>query len=44
MLISAERRSVADEIPERVEYVELTTHAGFEKAFLKAMFFDGRKA
>jgi uncharacterized 2Fe-2S/4Fe-4S cluster protein (DUF4445 family) len=44
MLISAERRSVADEIPERVEYVELTTHAGFEKAFMKAMFFDGRKA
>jgi len=40
MLISAERRRVADEIPERVEYVELTTHAGFEKAFMKAMFFD----
>ena len=41
MLISGERRRVADEIPERVDYVELTTHAGFEKAFMKAMFFDG---
>ncbi len=41
MLISAERRRVADEIPERVEYVELTTHVGFEKIFMKAMFFDG---
>ncbi len=40
MLISAERRRVADEIPERVEYVELTTHAGFEKAFMKELFFD----
>ncbi len=40
MLLSAERRRVADEIPERVEYIELTTHAGFEKAFMKAMFFD----
>jgi len=38
MLISAERRRVADEIPERVEYIELTTHAGFEKAFMKALF------
>jgi uncharacterized 2Fe-2S/4Fe-4S cluster protein (DUF4445 family) len=40
MLISAERRRVADGIPERVEYVELTTHAGFENAFMKALFFD----
>jgi len=40
MLISAERRRVADEIPERVEYVELTTHAGFEKTFMKALFFN----
>lgn len=40
MLISTERRRVADEIPERVEYVELTTHAGFEKAFMKAMFLE----
>lgn len=41
MLISAERRRIADEIPERVEYIELTTHAGFEKAFMEALFFDG---
>jgi uncharacterized 2Fe-2S/4Fe-4S cluster protein (DUF4445 family) len=40
MLISAERRRVADEIPERVEYIELTTHAGFEKAFMKALLLD----
>jgi len=40
MLISTERRRVADEIPEHVEYVELTTHAGFEKAFMKAMFLE----
>ena len=40
MLISAERRRVADEIPERVEYIELTTHASFEKNFMKALFFD----
>ena len=40
ILISAERRRIADEIPERVDYIELTTHAGFEKAFMKALFFD----
>ncbi|MEA1976822.1 MAG: ASKHA domain-containing protein, partial [Chloroflexota bacterium] len=40
MLISAEQRRVADEIPERVEYIELTTHAGFEKTFMEALFFD----
>ena len=41
MLISADRRRVADMIPERIDYIELTTHAGFEKTFMKAMFFDG---
>ena len=40
ILISAERRRTADEIPGCVEYVELTTYAGFEKAFMKALFFD----
>ncbi|MGB2895065.1 MAG: ASKHA domain-containing protein [Anaerolineales bacterium] len=40
MLISVERRRVADEIPGRVEYIELTTHAGFEKAFMEALFFN----
>jgi len=40
MLVSGERRRVADEIPERIEYIELTTHAGFEKTFMKALFFN----
>jgi uncharacterized 2Fe-2S/4Fe-4S cluster protein (DUF4445 family) len=40
MLVSGDRRRVADEIPERIEYIELTTHAGFEKTFMKALFFD----
>ena len=40
MLISAGRRRVADEIPERIEYIELTTHTGFEKVFMKAMFLE----
>ncbi|MCJ7568607.1 MAG: ATP-binding protein [Anaerolineales bacterium] len=44
MLLSAERRRVADEIPERVEYIELTTHAGFENTFMKAMFLELYKA
>ena len=39
MLVSGERRRVADEIPERIDYIELTTHAGFEKTFMKALFF-----
>jgi len=39
MLVSSDRRRVADEIPERIEYIELTTHAGFEKTFMKALFF-----
>jgi uncharacterized 2Fe-2S/4Fe-4S cluster protein (DUF4445 family) len=40
MLVSGERRRVADEIPERIEYIELTTHAGFEKTFMKALSFN----
>ena len=40
MLVSGDRRRVADEIPERIEYIELTTHAGFEKTFMKALFFN----
>jgi uncharacterized 2Fe-2S/4Fe-4S cluster protein (DUF4445 family) len=39
MLLSAERRRVADEIPARNEYIELTTHPGFEEIYLKAIFF-----
>jgi uncharacterized 2Fe-2S/4Fe-4S cluster protein (DUF4445 family) len=41
MLISGERRKIADEIPGRIKYIELTTHADFEKVFMKAMVFDG---
>jgi uncharacterized 2Fe-2S/4Fe-4S cluster protein (DUF4445 family) len=41
MLISADRRRVADEIPERIEYIELTTHPNFTKTFMKGMFFEG---
>jgi uncharacterized 2Fe-2S/4Fe-4S cluster protein (DUF4445 family) len=40
MLVSAELRRVADEIPARVEYVELTTHAGFEKHFMRSLYFE----
>ena len=40
MLVSGDRRRVADEIPERIEYIELTTHAGFEKTFMKALFLN----
>jgi uncharacterized 2Fe-2S/4Fe-4S cluster protein (DUF4445 family) len=39
MLISEERRAVASQIRRRVEYVELTTHPGFEKVFLQALYF-----
>jgi uncharacterized 2Fe-2S/4Fe-4S cluster protein (DUF4445 family) len=40
MLVSAERRHVADNIPDRIEYIELTTHPGFEKAFIEALYFQ----
>ena len=40
MLVSAERRQVADRIPDRIEYIELTTHTGFEKAFIDALYFQ----
>ena len=40
MLVSGDRRRVADEIPERIEYIELTTHAGFEKTFMNALNFQ----
>ncbi len=40
MLVSGDRRRVADEIPERIVYIELTTHAGFEKTFMKALFLN----
>ena len=34
-LISAERRQAANEIVERIEYVELTTHPDFQEIFLQ---------
>jgi uncharacterized 2Fe-2S/4Fe-4S cluster protein (DUF4445 family) len=39
MLVSSERRAVASQIRARTEYVELTTHQGFQKAFMRALFF-----
>ena len=40
MLISAERRHVADHIPDRIDYIELTTYPGFENAFIEALYFQ----
>ena len=40
ILISAEHRRNADEIPGRVEYIELTNHASFGKAFMEALFLE----
>ena len=37
-LISKERRDLVLEFIERVEYVELTTHQGFQDEFIKAMY------
>jgi uncharacterized 2Fe-2S/4Fe-4S cluster protein (DUF4445 family) len=39
MLISSERRQAAEEITQKVEYLELTTHPDFTDEFLKAMNF-----
>lgn len=39
MLISAERRRIAADIAERMEYIELTTYAGFQDGFMKALHF-----
>ena len=40
MLVSAERRHIANQIRSRVEYIELTTHPDFESRFTRALFFD----
>jgi uncharacterized 2Fe-2S/4Fe-4S cluster protein (DUF4445 family) len=37
-LISNKQRSLAQELIKRVEYVELTTHHGFQKEFINAMY------
>jgi len=39
MLISMNERQKASEIFEKIEYVELTTHANFSNTFLKALHF-----
>jgi uncharacterized 2Fe-2S/4Fe-4S cluster protein (DUF4445 family) len=41
MLISAERRGVADLIRSRIEYIELTTYPGFSQIFMDALYFPG---
>jgi uncharacterized 2Fe-2S/4Fe-4S cluster protein (DUF4445 family) len=38
VLISADRRRAADEIVERIEYIELTTHPDFQEIFLQALY------
>ncbi len=40
MLRSRTARSNAEALIERIEYIELTTHAGFTDAFTDALFFD----
>lgn len=39
MLISSERRQAAEEIAQKVEYLELTTHPDFTDEFIKALNF-----
>ena len=38
-LLNADKRREADEIARRVEYVELSLEADFEKQFTQAMYF-----
>jgi len=38
MLLSTHRREVAEEMSRRIEYVELTAHGEFTKAFMQAMY------
>ncbi len=40
MLLSADRRSAAQAIARRVEYVELAAHPAFHRGFVNAMGFD----
>jgi uncharacterized 2Fe-2S/4Fe-4S cluster protein (DUF4445 family) len=37
-LLSAERRQAAIEIVDRIEYIELTTHADFQTIFLQSLY------
>jgi uncharacterized 2Fe-2S/4Fe-4S cluster protein (DUF4445 family) len=43
MVVSADRRQAAEEIRRRVEYVELTTHPGFQKAFMASLYLRGHE-
>jgi len=40
MLLSAAQRRLAANLADRVEYIELTTHASFTKEFVKALVFE----
>jgi uncharacterized 2Fe-2S/4Fe-4S cluster protein (DUF4445 family) len=44
MLVSKKHRKIADELADRMQYVELTSHDSFKKTFLKSMdFMQNRK-
>jgi uncharacterized 2Fe-2S/4Fe-4S cluster protein (DUF4445 family) len=38
MLISKQRRQLAEELTQRVEYIELTTHPDFSDRYMKALY------
>jgi uncharacterized 2Fe-2S/4Fe-4S cluster protein (DUF4445 family) len=40
LLISSGLRSLAQEIMDRVEYIELTTHSEFQRVFMERLFFS----
>jgi uncharacterized 2Fe-2S/4Fe-4S cluster protein (DUF4445 family) len=39
LLVSSKLRAVVEEIMNEVEYIELTTHPGFQPAFMKRLYF-----
>jgi uncharacterized 2Fe-2S/4Fe-4S cluster protein (DUF4445 family) len=41
LLISKEQRDIATKLAETVEYIELTTHPGFQSAYVEYMGLDG---
>jgi uncharacterized 2Fe-2S/4Fe-4S cluster protein (DUF4445 family) len=40
ILLSRERRQAAERIADRIEYIELANHAGFNRLFVEALFFE----
>jgi uncharacterized 2Fe-2S/4Fe-4S cluster protein (DUF4445 family) len=40
ILLSGKRRRAAERIADRIEYIELANHAGFNRLFVDALFFD----